>query len=117
MKCTVRYEIDGDTDFFIVEGRDAETCRLDVNSEVERLGLTQEKNNISIDVQFDNKRSALFLGIPCWYYVDTCDIEGRSLFYQILLTMAFFVTSIISRISEFTTGRMINFPVKFKEIE
>ncbi len=58
MKCTLHYEIDGNTDFFVIEDRDVEKCRLAVNSEVERLGLEQVKNNIQIDVDFDNKRSA-----------------------------------------------------------
>lgn len=117
MKCTVHYEIDGDRDFFIVEGRDAEKCRLELNSEVERLGLTQEKNNISIEVQFDNKRSAWFLGIPCWYYIDTDDLEGRTSFYDILLISALVITTVLSWLSERIAGHVIQFPVKFKEME
>lgn len=117
MKCTVRFEIDGDPDFFVVEQRGAVRCVNMLNSEVERRGLEQVKNNILIDVVFENKRSAWFLGIPCWYYVDTGDIEGRNFFYGILYNVMDVVTLLVSSLSEFVTGERVQFKIKCMEME
>lgn len=117
MKCTMYYDIDGDTGIFTVEDRDAEKCRLAINAEVERLGLEQEKNSIKIDLVTDNKHSAWFMGIPCWYFTDTEEITGRTLFYDMLLTAAGAVILAVSWHAERITGRKIKFNIKVRELE
>lgn len=117
MKCIVRYVIDGVPDFFIVEDRDAEKCREMVNREAERLGICDEKNNITIDVKFANRRSAWVFGIPCWYYADTGNIEGRNFFYEVLFIAVFSIFCFCSRISRHVTGRPIPLVFRVKEME
>ena len=39
MKCTVRYEIDGEKDFFVITERDGEKCESLVYSELAKGGL------------------------------------------------------------------------------
>lgn len=99
MKCIMRYVTDEGTGIFTVEGSDAECCRLAVNTEVERLGLEQQRNRIEIDILFDNRRSAKFIGIPCWYYADEGTLEGRNLPLNIMLNIALYVTGAISYIT------------------
>ena len=117
VKCTVNYEIDGERDFFVVEDRDAEKCRVMVNREAERLGICDEKNNISIDVNFDNRRSAWVFGIPCWYYADTEIIEGRNFFYEVLYITAMALFCFFSWVSRGITGRSVSFVFKVKGME
>mgnify|MGYP001324334110 CR=1 FL=1 len=117
MKCTVRYEIDGEKDFFVITERDGDRCETLVYSELEKRGLDGEKNNVLIDVEFDKKRSAHFFMIPCWYYTDTGNIEGRNLFFDCLLIFAEIFTSLLSLIFRFFTGRELVFNVKYKAIE
>ena len=81
------------------------------------LQRTGKRGPVLIDVVFDNKRSAHFLMIPCWYYTDTGNIEGRNLFFDCLLIFAEIVTSLLSLIFRFFTGRGIKFNVKYKAIE
>lgn len=117
MKCIVRYEIDGIHDFFVIEDRDVDKCHLAVLGQIERLGLDGDRNKISIDMKFENKRSAWFYGIPCWYYVDTEYLEGRSLFYGFLSFCLHVVFTLLSRISEHITGKPVDYHIKVKAIE
>lgn len=117
MKCKVYYKIDGVAGLFVVEDRDTEKCRQMMNSEIERLGLSDEKNNVKIDVEFENQRSAWFLGIPLWYWVDRDDFRGRNFFYDILFIAALGFTELLSWGYKFFTGRVIEFCFKVKEIE
>lgn len=117
MKCTVRYDINGEKDFFVITERDGAKCESLVYRELAKRGLGGEKNNVTVDVEFDNKRSAHFLMIPCWYYTDTENIEGRNLFFDCLLIFAEIITSLMSLIWRFFTGRELKFNVKYKAIE
>ena len=117
MKCIVRYEIDGIHDFFVIEDKDVDKCHRAVLDEIERLGLDAGRNKISIDVKFENKRSAWFYGIPCWYYVDTKYLEGRNLFYGFLLFCVHVVIALLSWISEHITGKPFKYHIKVREIE
>lgn len=116
MKCIVRYEKDGEGDFFVIEG-DPDKCRREVFSEVERLGLDNELNRIRIDMVLENRRSARVFGIPCWYYVEEDYLEGKNFIYEVLYAAYMAVFSFFSWISRLALGRPIRFRFRVKEIE